>query len=222
MGLGEFISKYVIELPVKSDKDVTKESTTVNTVTQQVQASHVVPDMQATPDKKFMEHFESVLKAANKPGPDAFEYMNMLSSLSDIGLTEEQMYKAAWKQFKNIEGAQNRTVENMINDFADYSKAINADEDSNFKIQVEDAKKTKLGNLQQQQQQLNTDILGWTNEIKAIEENIRKANEQLVGINEKLSVEENKLNYNIQSYANTKAAVLLNLQKIGEKMKIYL
>lgn len=219
MGLGEFISKYVIELPVKSDKDVTKESTTVNTtpVTQQV-----VPDMQATPDKKFMEHFESVLKAANKPGPDAFEYMNMLSSLSDIGLTEEQMYKAAWKQFKNTEGAQNRTVENMITDFADYSKAINADEDSNFKVQVEDAKKTKLGNLQQQQQQLNTDILGWTNEIKAIEENIRKANEQLVGINEKLSVEENKLNYNIQSYANTKAAVLLNLQKIGEKMKIYL
>jgi len=219
MGLGEFISKYVIELPVKSDKDVTKESTTVNTtpVTQQV-----VPDMQATPDKKFMEHFENVLKAANKPGPDAFEYMNMLSSLSDIGLTEEQMYKAAWKQFKNTEGAQNRTVENMITDFADYSKAINADEDSNFKVQVEDAKKTKLGNLQQQQQQLNTDILGWTNEIKAIEENIRKANEQLVGINEKLSVEENKLNYNIQSYANTKAAVLLNLQKIGEKMKIYL
>jgi outer membrane murein-binding lipoprotein Lpp len=87
---------------------------------------------------------------------------------------------------------------------------------------LEEAKKNKLGKLSAQRDQINKDVIQWTSEIQALQQKITAANENLVSVDSQYVAEEVKLNANIKNYVATKQAVLSNLQRISDTVKIHL
>jgi hypothetical protein len=223
MGLGDFISKYVVEIPTKPANQAATTNTAATATTTPVQMQTDTSG-NGIIDKKYIDHFEVLIKKNNKPGPDAFEFMNYINGLTDLGLTELQIYKAAWKQFKNMDGADVKTVESVASDFDDYIKAVDNDERENFGAQVATIKGPdgKLGKLYAQRDEINNSVVSLQTQIESLKQQIQEKNSGLSQVTEQIMVEETKLNANVKNYAATKAAVITNLTAMVQKMRQYL
>jgi hypothetical protein len=150
-----------------------------------------------TIDPKFAQHFADVLAQNNPPGPDYFEFRETLRSLSNLGLTEDKQYQAAWASFKALAGTTDvSTLTNTANQFV---AALNKDRDA-FGKSVEAAIAERVGGLQNEQKRLQTDNEALAKQLLAIQQQIDANSNRLTAINGEVAEQSAKITQNRQNY----------------------
>ena len=153
-----------------------------------------------TIDPKFAQHFADVLAQNNPAGPDYFEFRETLRSLSNLGLTEDKQYQAAWASFKALAGTTDvSTLTNTANQFV---TALSKDRDA-FGKSVEAATAERVGGLQNEQKRLQTDNEALAKQLLAIQQQIDANTGRLTAINGEIAEQSAKITQNKQNYDAT-------------------
>lgn len=148
-------------------------------------------------DPKFAQHFADVLAQNNPPGPDYFEFRETLRSLSNLGLTEDKQYQAAWASFKALAGTTDvSTLTNTANQFV---AALSKDRDA-FGKSVEAAITERVGSLQNEQKRLQTDNENLAKQLLAIQQQIDANSNRLTAISGEIEQQSAKITQNRQNY----------------------
>ena len=150
-------------------------------------------------DKKFVDHFVSLLENSNLKGPDYFEYMQALKSLSGLGLSEDKQYQAAWASFKAMGGI---TDVNVLSNTANQYVGFLDNDRQGFLKDVEAAIVQKVGGLkndlkstQDENEAIAKQIIDLQNRINANNEKITKTTGDITEQSAKITT--NKNNYEI-------------------------
>lgn len=154
----------------------------------------------SAPELKFIEHFAAVLEKTNLQGPDYFEFRETLRNLSNLGLSEEKQYQAAWASFKAMGGITDVAV--LTNTASQYLNALNADRESFIKS-VDNALTERVGGLQNEQKQLQTENETLAKQILELQNKINANNERLGKIGTEIDEQSQKINQNRQTYEVT-------------------
>ena len=155
-----------------------------------------------TIDPKFAQHFADVLAQNNPPGPDYFEFRETLRSLSNLGLTEEKQFQAAWASFKALAGTTDVAV--LTNTANQFVAALSKDRDG-FGKSVEAAIAERVGGLQNEQKRLQTENESLAKQLLAIQQQIDVNAARLTAINGEVAEQSAKITQNRQNYETTYA-----------------
>ena len=150
-----------------------------------------------TVDPKFAQHFADVLAQNNPPGPDYFEFRETLRSLSNLGLTEDKQYQAAWASFKALAGTTD--VSTITNTADQYVAALSKDRDA-FGKSVEAAVAERVGGLQNEQKRLQTENESLAKQLLAIQQQIDANSNRLTATNGEITEQSAKITQNRQNY----------------------
>ncbi len=162
-----------------------------------VSAPAPVSPAPGTIDPKFAQHFADVLAQNNPAGPDYFEFRETLRSLSNLGLTEDKQYQAAWASFKALAGTTDvSTLTNTANQFV---AALSKDRDA-FGKSVEAAVAERVGGLQNEQKRLQTDNEALAKQLLAIQQQIDANANRLTAIGGEIAEQSAKITQNRQNY----------------------
>ncbi len=152
-------------------------------------------------DNKFLEHFAAVLGKANLPGPDYFEFRDILRSLANLGLSEDKQYQAAWASFKAMSGG-GADVALLTSTANQYLTALNADRDG-FLKSADTALAEKVGGLQKEQTQLQHDNEALAKQIADLQQRLSANVDRLAKIGGELDEQGQKITQNKANYDAT-------------------
>ncbi|GAB3270127.1 hypothetical protein GCM10027347_40610 [Larkinella harenae] len=171
-------------------------------------------------DTKFVDHFASVLSKANQPGPDYFEFRETLKNLSNLNLSEDQQYQAAWASFKAMGGSADVAV--LVSSANQYLTALNNDQQA-FAKTVDSALNEKVGGLSNEQKQLQADNEQLAKQILELQRKIENNNARLAQIGGEIDEQSQKIAQNKSNYEATLAVFIgqikRDLLKLGEYIK---
>ncbi|SDF33653.1 hypothetical protein SAMN04487996_11050 [Dyadobacter soli] len=170
-------------------------------------------------DKKFTEHFVTLLEKANLPGPDYFEYKQALQSMDGLGLGEEKQFQAAWASFKAMGGAKDTTVLKTSAD--QYLGILNKDRDA-FLKDVEKAIKERVGALQDEHKKLEDTNAAYAQQIIDLQKKIDDNKNRLGQISGEVSEQTAKINSNKDSFEVTYVSFVNQIQSDLAKINQYL
>lgn len=170
-------------------------------------------------DKKFVEHFVSLLEKANLPGPDYFEYKQALQSMEGLGLGEEKQFQAAWASFKVMGGAKDTTVLKTSAD--QYLGILSKDRDS-FLKDVEKAIKERVGALQDEHKKLEETNAAYAQQIIDLQKKIDDNKNRLGQISGEVSEQTAKINTNKDSFEVTYVSFVDQIQSDLARINQYL
>jgi hypothetical protein len=175
-------------------------------------------------DPKFAEHFANVLAQNNPPGPDYFEFRETLRSLSNLGLSEEKQFQAAWASFKALAGptfggSTDATV--LTNTANGYIAALNKDRDG-FNKSVETALSERVGGLQNEQKRVQTENDSLAKQLVEIQKQIDANTNRLTAITGEIADQSAKITQNRQNYDSTFAHFINQIKDDIAKMAQYL
>lgn len=151
-------------------------------------------------DAKFAEHFANVLAKNNLPGPDYFEFREALRGLAGLGLSEEKQFQAAWASFKALGGGADVAL--LTNTANQYLTTLGADRDS-FNKSVDAAIGERVGGLEKELTQLQTDNEALTKQLADIQQRIATNTERLKAIGGEIKDQSARLTQNRQNYEAT-------------------
>ena len=151
-------------------------------------------------DPKFAEHFANVLAQNNPPGPDYFEFRETLRSLSNLGLSEDKQYQAAWASFKALGGPADATA--LTNTANGYIAALNKDRDA-FTKSVESTLAERVGGLQNEQKRLQTENEALAKQLVEILKQIDANTNRLTAIGGEITEQSGKITQNRQNFETT-------------------
>ena len=177
-----------------------------------------------TVDPKFAEHFANVLAQNNPPGPDYFEFRETLRSLSNLGLSEDKQFQAAWASFKALAGptfagASDATL--LTNTANGYIAALNKDRDG-FGKSVDTALAERVGGLQNEQKRLQTENDSLAKQLVEIQKQIDANTNRLTAITGEITDQSAKITQNRQNYESTFAHFTDQIKDDISKMAQYL
>ncbi|ADB37702.1 hypothetical protein [Spirosoma linguale] len=170
-------------------------------------------------DSKFAEHFANVLAQNNPPGPDYFEFRETLRSLSNLGLSEDKQFQAAWASFKALGGSSDPSVLN--NTANGYISALNKDREG-FSKSVETALAERVGGLQNEEKRLQTENNALEKQLVEIQKQIDANTNRLTAITGEISEQSAKITQNRQNYESTFAHFINQIKDDIAKMAQYL
>ncbi|MFD1142951.1 hypothetical protein ACFQ4C_17630 [Larkinella insperata] len=178
------------------------------------------PPAEGSVDTRFVDHFASVLSKANQPGPDYFEFRETLKNLSNLNLSEDQQYQAAWASFRAMGGSAD--VSALINSANQYLTALNNDQQA-FSRTVDSAVNEKVGGLSNEQKQLQAENEQIAKQILELQRKIDANNGRLAQIGGEIDEQSRKIAQNKGNYEATLAVfvgqIKRDLLKLGEYIK---
>lgn len=196
--LGFFIEEDTTHIKTQTTSTPTQAGTPMRV---QVQQPIAIQNTLGTGvvDKKFVDHFVSLLESSNLKGPDYFEYMQALKSLAGLGLSEDKQYQAAWASFKAMGGITDVTV--LTNTANQYVGILDNDR-QNFLKDVDVAISQKVGGLKNDLKASQDDNESIANQIIDLQNRINGNNEKITKITtdiseQSLKITSNKSNYEI-------------------------
>jgi hypothetical protein len=171
-------------------------------------------------DTKFVDHFAAVLSKANLQGPDYFEFREILRNLSNLGLSEDKQFQAAWASFKAMAGMGDPAV--LANAANQYLTALNADREA-FLKSVDAAIDERVGSLQKEQTKLQTDNEAVAKQIAELQQRVATNNDRLAKIGGEIieqsaKINQNKANFEV-TYSTFTDQIKADIGKIGTYLK---
>lgn len=170
-------------------------------------------------DKKFVDHFVEVLEQSNLKGPDYFEYMQSLKSLSGLGLDEDKQHQAAWASFKAMSGLSDVSV--LSTSAGQYIQMLAADREA-FLKDVDKAVDEKVGSLKGELKRLQDENDAAAKQIAALQQKINENNERIGKVTGDIADQSAKLTNNRNNYEITYASFVDQIKSDVEKIKQYL
>lgn len=187
----------------------------------QVQPTFTVQNAAGTGvvDKKFREHFVSLIENSNFKGSDYFEYMQALKSLSGLGLSEEKQYQAAWASFKAMGGITDVAV--LTNTANQYVNILDSDR-HNFLKDVEAAIADKVGGLKNSLKTTHDENETLAKQIIDLQNRINTNNEKITKITTDISEQSSKITTNKSNYEITYGSFVEQIKGNITKISQYL
>ncbi|MCE7060482.1 hypothetical protein [Dyadobacter sp. CY343] len=179
--------------------------------------SNVAGTMQI--DRKFVDHFVSLLEKANLPGPDYFEYKQALQSMEGLGLGEEKQFQAAWASFKAMGGPKEPAI---LKSSADQYLNILDKDRSSFLKDVEKAIKDRVGALQEEQKKLEESNTAISQQILNLQKKIEDNKNRLGQISGEVTEQSAKINANKDSFEATHVSFVEQIKSDLNKINQYL
>lgn len=170
-------------------------------------------------DKKFTEHFVSLLEKANLPGPDYFEYKQALQSMEGLGLGEEKQFQAAWASFKAMGGVKETTV---LNTSANQYLGILDKDRASFLKDVEKAIKDRVGALQDEEKRLEDANKTIAQQIADLQKKMDENKNRLGQISGEVAEQSAKINANKDSFEITYLSFVDQIKSDLNKINQYL
>lgn len=219
-GIGRKILSFFIK---ESEEPVKPVAITNNTAEQPKPAPPpTVPNVAGTAnvDRKFVDHFVSLLEKANLPGPDYFEYKQVLQNMDGLSLGEEKQFQAAWASFKAMGGVKDATI---LTTSADQYLAILDKDRASFLKDVEKAIKDRVGALQDEQKKLEDSNTALSQQIADLQKKIEDNKNRLGQISGEVTEQSAKINANKDSFEITYASFVEQIKsdvvKINKHIK---
>lgn len=151
-------------------------------------------------DLRFSEHLADVLVKHNLPGPDYFEFRDALRGLSSLDLSEHKQFQAAWASFKALGGSADV---NQLVSTANQYLAVLGDDRAGFTKSVDATIAERVGGLQQEQQQLQTDNENLTRQLAEMQQKIEANTARLTSIGGEIELQTDKLSQSRRNYEAT-------------------
>jgi hypothetical protein len=170
-------------------------------------------------DKKFVDHFVSLLESSNLKGPDYFEYMQALKSLAGLGLSEDKQYQAAWASFKAMGGITDVSV--LTNTANQYVGMLDNDR-QNFLKDVESAISQKVGGLKNDLKSTQDENESIAKQIIDLQNRINSNNEKIIKITTDISEQSAKITSNKNNYEITYSSFVEQIKGDIAKISQYL
>ncbi|KQS28390.1 hypothetical protein [Dyadobacter sp. Leaf189] len=170
-------------------------------------------------DRKFVEHFVSLLEKANLPGPDYFEYKQALQNMEGLGLGEEKQFQAAWASFKAMGGAKETSI--LQSSANQYLSILDKDR-SSFLKDVEKAIKDRVGALQDEQKRLEESNSSLAQQLADIQRKIDENKNRLGQISGEVAEQSAKINANKDSFEITYLSFVEQIKSDLNKINQYL
>ena len=170
-------------------------------------------------DKKFGEHFVTLLENSNFKGPDYFEYMQALKSLAGLGLSEEKQYQAAWASFKAMGGITDVAV--LTNTANQYVSILHTDR-QNFLKGVETAITDKVGGLKNSLKTTQDENETLAKQIIDLQNRINANNEKITNFTTDISEQSAKITTNKSNYEITYSSFVEQIKGDIAKISQYL
>ena len=170
-------------------------------------------------DKKFVDHFVSLLENSNLKGPDYFEYMQALKSLSGLGLSEDKQYQAAWASFKAMGGI---TDVNVLSNTANQYIAFLDNDRQGFLKDVEAAIVQKVGGLKNDLKSTQDENEAMAKQIIDLQNRINANNEKITKITSDITEQSAKITTNKNNYEITYSSFVEQIKGDIAKIKQYL
>ncbi len=165
-----------------------------------------------TPDNSSVEKFQAYFKAlynkANLPGPDFYEYHNMVEAMGDL-ITDDVKYPSVFAGF----GGQ-LDKEKLVNSgqqYLDIIAADRADFDKTFQV-------AKLQKVAERQKLADKKAV----EIKALQEKIAALNQEIVQLSQQASADELRLNNEQAAYLQQSDSFRQRITNSIERIKQYI
>ena len=170
-------------------------------------------------DKKFVDHFVSLLESSNLKGPDYFEYMQALKSLAGLGLSEDKQYQAAWASFKAMGGITDVAV--LTNTANQYVGILDNDR-QNFLKDVDVAISQKVGSLKNDLKATQDENESVAKQIIDLQNRINSNNEKITKITTDISEQSGKITSNKSNYEITYSSFVEQIKGDIAKISQYL
>lgn len=170
-------------------------------------------------DKKFVDHFVSLIENSNLKGPDYFEYMQALKSLSGLGLSEDKQYQAAWASFKAMGGI---TDVNVLSNTANQYIGVLDNDRQAFLKDVEAAITEKVGGLKNALKSTQDENEEMAKQIIDLQKRINGNSEKITKITGDISEQSAKITTNKNNYEITYNSFVEQIKGDIEKIKQYL
>jgi hypothetical protein len=170
-------------------------------------------------DKKFVDHFVSLIENSNLKGPDYFEYMQALKSLSGLGLSEDKQYQAAWASFKAMGGITDVNV--LSNTANQYISVLDNDRQA-FLKDVEAAITEKVGGLKNALKSTQDENEAMAKQIIDLQNRINSNNEKITKITGDITEQSAKITTNKNNYEITYNSFVEQIKGDIAKIKQYL
>jgi hypothetical protein len=171
-------------------------------------------------DTKFVDHFAAVLGKANLQGPDYFEFREILRNLSNLGLSEDKQFQAAWASFKAMAGTGDPAM--LTHAANQYLTALGTDREA-FLKSVDAAIQERVGTLQTEQNKLQTDNEAIAKQIAELQQRTSANDDRLAKIGGEIieqsaKINQNKANFEV-TYATFTDQIKADISKIGTYLK---
>lgn len=170
-------------------------------------------------DKKFVDHFVSLIENSNLKGPDYFEYMQAHKSLSGLGLSEEKQYQAAWASFKAMGGITDVKV--LTNTANQYVSVLDNDRQG-FMKDVEAAITEKVGGLKNALKSTQDENEAMAKQIIDLQNRINGNNEKITKITSDITEQSGKITTNKNNYEITYTSFVEQIKGDIAKITQYL
>lgn len=151
-------------------------------------------------DKKFVDHFVQLIEKSNLKGPDYFEYMQTLKSLSGLNLPEDKQYQAAWASFKAMGGVSEVSV--LTTSANQYIGILDSDKKA-FLNDVELAIAEKVGGLKNELKNLQNENENMAKQIIDLQNKINENNAKLTKVTTDITEQSAKITSNKSNYELT-------------------
>ena len=179
----------------------------------------VAPSQAGTIDKKFYEHFDQLLKDANLPGPDYYEFKQQTKTLSKYIKAEDQLILAAWEAYLTNGGSIDKSF--LENTAKQYIDIMNKDKES-FIHDVEATMKDKVGTLEQKVVTLETENKDANEQIAKLQEKIRVNTDTIGTTKGDISQSSYKIKNSENSYMATHASYVSEINNDINKINLYI
>ncbi|MCE7064651.1 hypothetical protein [Dyadobacter sp. CY326] len=218
------IGKKILSFFIKEGEEPIRPGAAVPSATPEAPkpvVANAIPNAAGTGnvDKKFVEHFVSLLEKANLPGPDYFEYKQALKSMESLGLGEEKQFQAAWASFKAMGGAKEPTT--LSTSANQYLSILDKDRTS-FLKDVEKAIKDRVGALQEEQRRLEESNKAFAQQIADLQKKIDDSKNRLGQIAGEVTEQSAKINANKDSFEITYLSFVDQIKSDLTKINQYL
>jgi len=230
-GLGKKILSFFIkeeETPVRQSGTVARPTPATATAPtsaapeiQKPTVTNAIPNAAGTAniDRKFVEHFVTLLEKANLPGPDYFEYKQALKSMETLGLGEEKQFQAAWASFKAMGGGKET---NILSTSANQYLSILDKDRTSFLKDVEKAINDRVGALQNEQQKLEDTNKAYAQQIADLQKKMDDNKNRLGQIAGEVTEQSAKINANKDSFEITYLSFVDQIKSDLTKINQYL
>ncbi len=217
------IGKKILSFFIKESEEPAKAVPATKPAAEQPAqtAAPTVPNVAGTMniDRKFVEHFVSLLEKANLPGPDYFEYKQALQNMEGLGLGEEKQFQAAWASFKAMGGAKETSI--LQSSANQYLSILDKDR-SSFLKDVEKAIKDRVGALQDEQKRLEESNNSLAQQLADIQKKIDENKNRLGQISGEVAEQSSKINANKDSFEITYLSFVEQIKSDLNKINQYL
>lgn len=167
-------------------------------------------------DQKFNDSFQELIEQNNIPGIDYFEFRQAIAKMSAVaGLNEAASFQTAFTTLKFGDPAL--TKEKLLSSVDHYIHVL-AEEEGEFNSELQSQTNSEVISKRQKAQALNDENQELVNQITAINEKIRKNQEEAIKLNSEASSAEANIGQTSKNFIKTLAHVTSTLET--DKTKI--